>query len=91
MGICGGEVRSSRGVSLVCSRQMYSTHSVPLGWAIGHQFPIQITGLCCLEQIDCLPGFLKFYAYLLRKGHYIVAEYVDKVTNRYRPNYPWQV
>lgn len=25
-----------------------------------------------------------------RKGHYIVAEYVDKVTNKYRPNYPWQ-
>ncbi|PPQ66345.1 hypothetical protein CVT24_007182 [Panaeolus cyanescens] len=26
-----------------------------------------------------------------RKGHYIVAEYVDKVTNKYRPTYPWQV
>ena len=26
-----------------------------------------------------------------RKGHYIVAEYVDKVVNKYRPTYPWQV
>ncbi|KAJ3517400.1 hypothetical protein NLJ89_g530 [Agrocybe chaxingu] len=25
-----------------------------------------------------------------RKGHYIVAEYVDKVTNKYLLNYPWQ-
>ncbi|KAF8799914.1 hypothetical protein BYT27DRAFT_7200900 [Phlegmacium glaucopus] len=25
-----------------------------------------------------------------RKGHYIVAEYVDKVTNKHCPNYPWQ-
>ncbi|GBE77265.1 hypothetical protein SCP_0101380 [Sparassis crispa] len=24
-----------------------------------------------------------------RRGHYIVAEYVDKVHNRYRPNFPW--
>lgn len=27
----------------------------------------------------------------IRKGHYIVAEYVDKVTNRHCPNHPWQV
>ncbi|KAF8902198.1 hypothetical protein CPB84DRAFT_1776131 [Gymnopilus junonius] len=26
-----------------------------------------------------------------RKGHYIVADYVDKVINRYRPTYPWQL
>ena len=26
-----------------------------------------------------------------RKGHYIVAEYADKVVNRVNPNYPWQV
>ncbi|KAF9476941.1 hypothetical protein BDN70DRAFT_934643 [Pholiota conissans] len=25
-----------------------------------------------------------------RKGHYIVADYVDKVINKYSPNYPWQ-
>ncbi|PPQ69659.1 hypothetical protein CVT26_001528 [Gymnopilus dilepis] len=25
-----------------------------------------------------------------RKGHYIVADYVDKVTNKHRPTYPWQ-
>ncbi|KAF4612120.1 hypothetical protein D9613_004388 [Agrocybe pediades] len=25
-----------------------------------------------------------------RKGHYIVSEYVDKVVNKYSPNYPWQ-
>ncbi|KAF8195128.1 hypothetical protein BJ912DRAFT_165492 [Pholiota molesta] len=25
-----------------------------------------------------------------RKGHYIVADYVDKVVNKYSPNYPWQ-
>ncbi|KAL4070247.1 hypothetical protein J3A83DRAFT_4241379 [Scleroderma citrinum] len=25
-----------------------------------------------------------------RKGHYIVAEYADKVVNRVNPNYPWQ-
>ena len=27
----------------------------------------------------------------IRKGHYIVAEYVDKVTNKHCPNHPWQV
>ena len=27
----------------------------------------------------------------VRKGHYIVAEYVDKVTNKHCPNHPWQV
>ncbi|KZT30967.1 hypothetical protein NEOLEDRAFT_1126655 [Neolentinus lepideus HHB14362 ss-1] len=25
-----------------------------------------------------------------RKGHYIVAEYVDKLVNRYQPTFPWQ-
>jgi hypothetical protein len=25
-----------------------------------------------------------------RKGHYIVAEHADKITNKHRPNYPWQ-
>ncbi|KAF8890206.1 hypothetical protein BD779DRAFT_1438744 [Infundibulicybe gibba] len=25
-----------------------------------------------------------------RKGHYIVAEYVDRLVNRHQPNYPWQ-
>ncbi|TFK56810.1 hypothetical protein OE88DRAFT_1650283 [Heliocybe sulcata] len=25
-----------------------------------------------------------------RKGHYIVAEYVDKVVNKHQPTYPWQ-
>ncbi|KDR85929.1 hypothetical protein GALMADRAFT_109453 [Galerina marginata CBS 339.88] len=25
-----------------------------------------------------------------RKGHYIVSDYVDKVTNKYSPTYPWQ-
>ncbi|KAF9528124.1 hypothetical protein CPB83DRAFT_854937 [Crepidotus variabilis] len=25
-----------------------------------------------------------------RKGHYIIAEHVDKVTNKYSPTYPWQ-
>lgn len=25
-----------------------------------------------------------------RKGHYIVAEYLDKVTNKHCPNHPWQ-
>jgi hypothetical protein len=25
------------------------------------------------------------------KGHYIVAEYVDKVFNKHAPNYPWLV
>ena len=27
----------------------------------------------------------------IRKGHYIVAEYVDKVTNKHCPSHPWQV
>lgn len=26
-----------------------------------------------------------------RRGHYIVSEYVDKVHNKYRPNFPWAV
>jgi transcription initiation factor IIF auxiliary subunit len=26
-----------------------------------------------------------------RKGHYIVAEYVDKVVNKLHPTYPWHV
>jgi hypothetical protein len=34
-------------------------------------------------------GVLKWI--YLRKGHYIVSDYVDKVTNKLCPNYPWQV
>ncbi|KAF8633587.1 hypothetical protein AX15_001380 [Amanita polypyramis BW_CC] len=25
-----------------------------------------------------------------RRGHFVVADYVDKVINKHRPNYPWQ-
>lgn len=44
-------MRTSRSVSPHCSGQMDSTHTEPSGWAIGRQFPIQITGSCCPEQL----------------------------------------
>jgi hypothetical protein len=69
---------------------MDSTHAEPLGWAIGRQSRTRITGLFCLEELT-IYQFLMCDTYFLRKGHYIVAEYVDKVTNKYRPNYPRQV
>lgn len=60
--------------------------TVCIDWVTGHRFQILITGsrnilLFNVGLIMCLS----------RKGHYIVADYVDKVINKYSPTYPWQV
>lgn len=34
---------------------------------------------------------LTFHFTYIRKGHYIVSDYVDKVHNRIAPTFPWDV
>ena len=60
-----------------------------LGWGIGRPIRIPILGaLVCLALLT--EGVLILVLHF-RKGHYVVAEYVNKVTNKHCPNHPWQV
>ena len=60
------------------------------GLVIGPPYPTRTTGLIALLQ-RVIESDNVMSIYFIRKGHYIVADYVDKVTNKHRPTYPWQV
>lgn len=50
-----------------------------------------------LHQEPIIGAFAQLFAYTLltlhftRKGHFIIAEYVDKAHNKLSPNLPWAV
>lgn len=65
-----------------------TTSSLGSGTGLHHQ--TRITGRFSLITF-VLPELIAVYMNANRKGHYIVAEYVDKIVNKHSPTYPWQV
>ena len=88
MGICGRSLWPFGSVSVrhLCpvddQLRLYQSGSL----AAGPRYKLQVGPSVFHSLMLCMTK-LQIY----RKGHFIVAEYVDKVTNKYVPNYPWQV